>query len=221
MKKCDMLIGQGRAVAAVVTSAEVCDEGFDGAATATMRKRLKREHGADDPNGAETVAAPATVSGKRIHTMSLAISREDVDAPRPASQETCHRTTINHNGRGVPMEKNWFLRDGHPSSCRVATFYSGPIRRRRDMAQSGFPTAHDNGLHRLPFHRRPRAVRERILIQRLNRSIAALGEPLDRDFSITGTVCMAAVYQALHHRFPGNRQGDLPLWRYLARGGYR
>lgn len=30
------------------------------------------------------------------------------------------------------------------------------------------------------------------LIQRLNRSIAALGAPLDRDFSIAGTVCMAA-----------------------------
>ncbi|MGO4621831.1 DUF1636 family protein [Ensifer sp. 2YAB10] len=30
------------------------------------------------------------------------------------------------------------------------------------------------------------------LIKRLNRSIAALGEPLDRDFSIAGTVCMAA-----------------------------
>lgn len=30
------------------------------------------------------------------------------------------------------------------------------------------------------------------LIKRLNLSIAALGAPLDRDFSIAGTVCMAA-----------------------------
>lgn len=30
------------------------------------------------------------------------------------------------------------------------------------------------------------------LIERLNHSIAALGAPLDRDFSIAGTVCMSA-----------------------------
>jgi hypothetical protein len=51
----------------------------------------KREHGADDPNGAKTVTAPATVSGKRA-PMSLGDREDGARTLREAaSQETCHQ----------------------------------------------------------------------------------------------------------------------------------
>jgi len=62
---------------------------------------INREHGEDDPNGAETVAAPATVSGEVLPSMPL------VRGPgRPASPSTRKPGDLPSSdtatGRGVP-----------------------------------------------------------------------------------------------------------------------
>ena len=157
---------------AVVSAADSCEEDVDGAASAEMRKRLKREHGTDDPDGTETVAAPATVSGKRIHTMSLATSREDVDAPRPASQETCHRTD---------QPQRTGCSDGKELASKRRSSVVLPFRhllpsvpRREKMAET------NSRQHKITVSTDCRftggpCMPGAELIRRLNRSIAALG----------------------------------------------
>lgn len=59
-------------------------------------KRPNREHGVDDPIGANSVTAPATVSGEGRRQTSLGNpslgNREDgVATFGPASQETCRQ----------------------------------------------------------------------------------------------------------------------------------
>jgi hypothetical protein len=74
---------------------------------------INREHGEDDPNGAETVAAPATVSGLPDVLVVLLSSamplrkrfalRGKADVRRIfASQETCRQNSVHHPGRGCP-----------------------------------------------------------------------------------------------------------------------
>lgn len=74
---------------------------------------INREHGAEDPVGTKTVAAPATVSGlpsilaarKRRATAS---DRGKADGRQIfASQETCRQMSEKRSGRGVPMDTNW------------------------------------------------------------------------------------------------------------------
>jgi predicted metal-binding protein len=171
----------------VASACDSCHQDDDGAAVVT-RQWLKREHGEDDPEGADAVAAPATVSGKRIHTMSLAKSREDVIAQRPASQETCHRPDQPQRtgcSDGKELASAW-RSTALPHSRHLL---SGPTRRRKGMAK--FPQ------HKIVLSTdccftggpcRPGAE----LLALLNRSVAALGTPLSDDFAVTGTVCMAA-----------------------------
>ena len=59
---------------------------------------INREHGEDDPNGAETVAAPATVSGEALSFAPLVYDREGRQVLRPASQETCRHLTQQPDG---------------------------------------------------------------------------------------------------------------------------
>ena len=49
-----------------------------------------REHGEDDPIGAETVTAPATVSGEDFGSIGHWETGKAAMVQRPASQETCH-----------------------------------------------------------------------------------------------------------------------------------
>ena len=49
-----------------------------------------REHGEDDPIGAESVTAPATVSGEGLGTSGHWETGKAAKVQRPASQETCH-----------------------------------------------------------------------------------------------------------------------------------
>jgi len=49
-----------------------------------------REHGEDDPIGAETVTAPATVSGEGFGSIGHWETGKAAKVQRPASQETCH-----------------------------------------------------------------------------------------------------------------------------------
>ena len=48
-----------------------------------------REYGEDDPIGAETVAAPATVSGEDLMQFATGKPGRPHQTHRPASQETC------------------------------------------------------------------------------------------------------------------------------------
>ena len=49
-----------------------------------------REHGEDDPIGAESVTAPATVSGEDFGSIGHWETGKAARVQRPASQETCH-----------------------------------------------------------------------------------------------------------------------------------
>jgi cobalt transporter subunit CbtB len=49
-----------------------------------------REHGEDDPIGAESVTAPATVSGEGFGKLGHWATGKAAGTRRPASQETCH-----------------------------------------------------------------------------------------------------------------------------------
>jgi len=65
---------------------------------------IKREHGEDDPIGAETVAAPATVSGEpAVNSDHWETGKVD-DRRKAVSQETCLRDAVALRlGRGRPM----------------------------------------------------------------------------------------------------------------------
>lgn len=71
-----------------------------------------REHGADDPHGTKTVAAPATVSGLPsilvAHSaMPLRDPRGKADGQRiSVSQETCRHPSIHRHGRGSPEQEH-------------------------------------------------------------------------------------------------------------------
>ena len=65
--------------------------GLDGSPTHEVEGN-NREHGADDPHGTKTVAAPATVSGA-CPRYATGESREGEGAIPTASQETCQRTS--------------------------------------------------------------------------------------------------------------------------------
>lgn len=105
--------------------------------TVSPRRRargIKREHGEDDPIGAETVAAPATVSGCRSsprwssdrrggppgHPGAMPLrnafgrpaGRQMIGATS-ASQETCRQRLIHHVRAGMPGKD---AHDGPPSA---------------------------------------------------------------------------------------------------------
>jgi hypothetical protein len=70
-----------------------------------------REHGADDPHGTKTVAAPATVSGLPSilvapSAMPLCDRHGKADGRRiSVSQETCRHLSIHRHGRGSPEQE--------------------------------------------------------------------------------------------------------------------
>jgi hypothetical protein len=84
--------------------------GRDGSPTHEVEGN-NREHGADDPHGTKTVAAPATVSGLPsilvAHSaMPLCEEHGKADGRRIfASQETCRHISIHRHGRGSPEQE--------------------------------------------------------------------------------------------------------------------
>ena len=84
--------------------------GLDGSPTHEVEGN-NREHGADDPHGTKTVAAPATVSGLPsilvAHSaMPLCDPRGKADGRRiSVSQETCRQLSIHRHGRGSPEQE--------------------------------------------------------------------------------------------------------------------
>lgn len=62
---------------------------------------INREHGADDPEGAEAVAAPATVSGEPVASTDHWETGKVGIRQRPASQETCHREAVTQGSGGA------------------------------------------------------------------------------------------------------------------------
>lgn len=84
--------------------------GLDGSPTHEVEGN-NREHGADDPHGTKTVAAPATVSGLPsilvAHSaMPLCGQHGKADGQRIfVSQETCRHLSIHRHGRGSPEQE--------------------------------------------------------------------------------------------------------------------
>ncbi len=62
-----------------------------------------REHGEDDPIGANSVTAPATVSGEGFGAYGHWETGKAAKVRRPASQETCHTDGLNRSPRRVFM----------------------------------------------------------------------------------------------------------------------
>ena len=84
--------------------------GRDGSPTHEVEGN-NREHGADDPHGTKTVAAPATVSGLPSilvarSAMPLCNTHGKADGRRiSVSQETCRHLSIHRHGRGSPEQE--------------------------------------------------------------------------------------------------------------------
>lgn len=84
--------------------------GRDGSPTHEVEGN-NREHGADDPHGTKTVAAPATVSGLpsilvALGAMPLCERHGKADGRQiSASQETCRHRSIHRHGRGSPEQE--------------------------------------------------------------------------------------------------------------------
>jgi hypothetical protein len=84
--------------------------GHDGSPTHEVEGN-NREHGADDPHGTKTVAAPATVSGLSsilvAHSaMPLCEEHGKADGRQiTVSQETCRHLSIHRDGRGSPEQE--------------------------------------------------------------------------------------------------------------------
>lgn len=84
--------------------------GRDGSPTREVEGN-NREHGADDPHGTKTVAAPATVSGLQSilvapSAMPLCEQHGKADGRRiSVSQETCRHISIHRHGRGSPEQE--------------------------------------------------------------------------------------------------------------------
>src|SRR4051794_24152063 len=95
---------------------------------------INREHGEDDPIGAETVTAPATVSGEPAansdhwETGKVGVRRG------PVSQETCHRdAAMQAFGRGRPMNR---IRYGSDAPSLAETVYVDRMRGHSCLARS-------------------------------------------------------------------------------------
>ena len=73
---------------------------------------MKREYGEEEPIGAESVTAPATVSGKRPVRTTGHSAREGTASEDPRSQETCH-LDVTQPGRGAWTEARY----GYDSIC--------------------------------------------------------------------------------------------------------
>ena len=85
-----------------------------------LRQRDKREHGADYPSGAKTVAAPATVSGELLSHATGHRAGKARGAISTASQETCQPTAglnahsiLAHGG----CRHEYQCDDCNPESC--------------------------------------------------------------------------------------------------------
>src|SRR5882724_7740826 len=94
-----------------------------------MKSRgLKGNYGADDPEGAETVAAPATVSGEPSVISSTTggpFNRGRLGKVgarrRPASQETCHRKTVFNRATGMSQQTGELLMATFVQTARPTT----------------------------------------------------------------------------------------------------
>jgi cobalt transporter subunit CbtB len=79
-----------------------------------------REHGEDDPIGAESVTAPATVSGEGSGDHGHWETGKAAGTRRPASQETCHAQGLNWSPRRVFMTARIVSSTSASASQRLA-----------------------------------------------------------------------------------------------------
>ena len=83
-----------------------------------------REHGEDDPIGAESVAAPATVSGEGFGDHGHWETGKAAGTQGPASQETCHAQDCNGSPRRVFMTARIVTSSSSSASRRLAAGFA-------------------------------------------------------------------------------------------------